>query len=120
MARDEYHVAKGMTTQITSYFRMAQTESDNQSPTFFADSHKGRPFKIAITGTPFEGTPTDLRGHLSVIEEQSWSSPGAELRHCTNAKLTEIGKLYQSIINLKTKSDADSKGPEIQRLLQLY
>ena len=75
MGRDEYHLAKATNTLPSQYFFVARTCSEKAEKfalnlpqnrqAYQPQPHQDNPLQIAMTRTPFEGSPIDLARHIN-------------------------------------------------------
>jgi hypothetical protein len=78
--------------------------------------------KIAISGTPFEGSPLDLKGHLTYFAPRCWNNK-THYKHCSSVtRLSEITKMYQSIITSLGQSEEkrEEKRDDFSKLVKEY
>ena len=123
MARDEYHLTKGPTTIPGQYFRAAQTahvpKGQERAGRVEAPEHKGNPFRIAISGTPFEGSIKDLVGHLQSIEAPEWSSLQSRYHNCTEARLKDLEQQFNQIMS-QFASEGRAESADLRQILTSY
>lgn len=117
--RDEYHTAKGLNTKLDNHFRYAQvsylSNAQKQSLTnnitvqkskksatttfsMYEEQHIGSPLQIEISRTPFEGSPSGLKGHQTCFAPSQWNNQ-THLMHCSSAtQLSKITKMYHTVV----------------------
>ncbi len=135
MARDEWHTAKGENTIISEYFRKARTRRSKpnhptqheqskkgkrkatEDPNGYVAQHLGRPLKIAISGTPIEGSPDDLRHHYTGDIDEERARQDTNKTICTPEELKRLSTTYQKIVvDLGSVSDEETRRIMNQRL----
>jgi SNF2-related domain len=141
MGRDEFHTAKGSKTQVNEYFCLARTSASppksKKQPAAdtaskkkkttkkdpmeaYAAPHIGRPLKIAISGTPFEGSPSDLAGHLKSFADAEWNLGSHVMYKSSPDRLITLAKSYQNIVSNLGRRDTSVENATIDGLIGSY
>ena len=104
LVRDELHKEHSVGTTLSQYF---------------ADPFhkKNRPFKWALSGTPFEKSPGDLAGHFRCLQQKPWEKPDHPLYIATEAGMKDLISDYKKLVSSAKASD-DS---DVQKVIsQMY
>lgn len=110
MGRDEYHVAKGINTIPSQYFLCARTFTEQDMAKlpplpksrsrsqYQPQPHHDNPLQIALTGTPFEGSPYDLLGHITSPPSQRCIRKDPSMETCTPGRLKTHATTYRNLV----------------------
>jgi hypothetical protein len=77
---------------------MAQIGRPKDVPNAPVVPHRGRPMKLAMSGTMFEGSLRDLLGHFINTVDERWSQFDLRMLKCTLESLMELAKEYKKIV----------------------
>jgi SNF2-related domain/Helicase conserved C-terminal domain len=111
IVRDEFHTDKGKDTIVSKFCIAATTGPKDNAPT----PHRNNPFKIAVSGTPFERSPLELISFVLSIQRPEWSRPlsdGTEnpLRQCCEKEFVRIcDKFLKMVQSPKMYSESQIK-----------
>lgn len=99
IVRDEFHTDKGKDTIVSKFCIAATTSPHDNAPA----PHHNSPFKIAMSGTPFERSPLELTSFVLSIQRPEWSQPlsvGTEnpLRQCCEDEFVRVCEKFLKIV----------------------
>jgi hypothetical protein len=98
LIRDEYHKDKGEDTITSQYFTIGNLRQGSKT----SFGHKDKPWKFALTGTPFDTSIRDLESHWKALESASWATDAHSLmRQSTLPALTSMHTDWLRLTNTR-------------------